>query len=419
MPAERQRAAALQSALVMSIRIGGAALQMLLVAVVALRFPVEVVGLNGIMWAVALVARAAGTFGLDTSGMRSQSPLWAEGRHDEARAIARRDARALLRIWAVLTVLALAASLIVQLAGGAGGLVIVLYGVAVSSALGRLFMVQRVARQAPLAGQFLESVALPGLALLIAIASALLAPQLLIPGQVAAFVIISVAFWRLSPTAGPPPPASVTVPPVPWGQSLILAAGSALTALSVRGLMFLLGARSLAATGTYEVAQRIQSAGAMGTTAVATVFMPRIAMSVTQRGRVVALVLEAAVVSAVLPTLLLGFLLVLGEHRIVDLLGPEYQGTWGASVILVVATLINALTSATSNVLMLGGRERLFLVISGAQLVLVVGGAWLLGTDSAVGMAWWMLIGELLRSCAMVTGFLVHLRGLGPRHRAD
>lgn len=418
MAAERQRAAALQSALVMSIRIGGAALQMLLVAVVALRFPVEMVGLNGVMWAVALVARAAGTFGLDTSGMRSQSPLWAEGRHDEARAIARRDARALLRIWAVLTVLALAASLIVQLTAGTGGLVLVLYGVAVSSALGRLFMVQRVARQAPLAGQFLESVALPGLALLIAIASALLAPQLLIPGQVAAFVIISIAFWRLSPSAGPPPP-SVTVPPVPWGQSLILAAGSALTALSVRGLMFLLGARSLAATGTYEVAQRIQSAGAMGTTAVATVFMPRIAMSVTRRGRLVALVLEAAAVSAVLPTLLLGFLLVLGEQRIVDLLGPEYQGTWGASVILVVATLINALTSATSNVLMFGGRERLFMVISGAQLVLVVGGAWLVGTDTAVGMAWWMLIGELLRSCSMVTGFLVHLRGLRPRHRAD
>jgi O-antigen/teichoic acid export membrane protein len=183
--------------------------------------------------------------------------------------------------------------------------------------------------------------------------------------------------------------------------------------------MFLLGARSLAATGTYEVAQRIQSAGAMGTTAVATVFMPRIAMSVTRRGRLVALVLEAAAVSAVLPTLLLGFLLVLGEQRIVDLLGPEYQGTWGASVILVVATLINALTSATSNVLMFGGRERLFMVISGAQLVLVVGGAWLLGTDTAVGMAWWMLIGELLRSGSMVTGFLVHLRGLQPRHRAD
>ena len=410
MAAERQRAAALQSALVMSIRIGGAALQMLLVAVVALRFPVEMVGLNGIMWAVALVARAAGTFGLDTSGMRSQSPLWAEGRHDEARAIARRDARALLRIWAVLTVLALAASLIVQLTAGTGGLVLVLYGVAVSSALGRLFMVQRVARQAPLAGQFLESVALPGLALLIAIASALLAPQLLIPGQVAAFVIISIAFWRLSPSAGPP---------VPWGQSLILAAGSALTALSVRGLMFLLGARSLAATGTYEVAQRIQSAGAMGTTAVATVFMPRIAMSVTRRGKLIGLILEAAAVSAVLPAALLGFLLLLGEQRIVDLLGPEYQGTWGASVILVVATLINALTSATSNVLMLGGRERLFMIISGAQLVLVVGGAWLLGTDTAVGMAWWMLIGELLRSTAMVSGFLVHLRAIRPRHRAD
>lgn len=417
MAADSRRSAGLKSLLVLSIRIGGAALQMLLVGVVALRFPIEAVGVNGLLWAVALVARAAGTVGLDTSGVRSQSPLWAAGRDDEARAIARRDARALVRIWALLAVLSGIAAVAVQVLRGGGLWVVLFYGVAASAALGRLFMVQRTARQAPLAGQFLESVALPGLALVAVLISAAAAPQLLIPGQVVAFVVVGVLFWRLSPAAEPVRTA-VEAPPIPWRQSLILATGGALTAMSVRGPMFLLGARSLAAAGTYEVAQRIQSAGAMGTTAVATVYMPRIAMAGRRRSQLTRLILEAAAVSAVLPTLLLGFLLVLGEQRIVDLLGDDYRGTWGAAVILMTATLINALTSATSNVLMLGGRERLFTVISGAQLILVVGGAWALGTDTAVGMAWWMLIGELLRSTAMVAGFLLHLRWIAPKHRA-
>ena len=93
--------AAKQSILVLGIRVGGAVLQMLLVATVALRFSVTEVGLNGILWAVALVARMACPLGLDVMGLRSQSPLWAEGHNDQAAALARRYSGALVRVWGV------------------------------------------------------------------------------------------------------------------------------------------------------------------------------------------------------------------------------------------------------------------------------------------------------------------------------
>lgn len=413
MGGERLGSARVQSGLVLAIRVGGAVLQMLLVAVVALRFPIEDVGLNGLVWAIALVSRMAGTFGLDVSGMRAQSPLWDEGRDREAMALGRRDSAVLLRIWAALAVPVLIVAAVVQLSGGRGEWLVMGLLVAAASASSRLHLVQRTARRQPLAGQLLESAGLPGLGLIAALIAAALAPGLLIPGQVLCFLIVAAALRALAPATGHPREA-VVVEPVPWRAALTMGAGTALTALCVRGPMFVLGARSLAMAGAFEVAQKIQSAGSMGTSATATVFMPRIAMSVRQRARLTKLLVEAAVASAVIPVLLLGFLLLLGQQRLVDLLGPEYSGAWTASVLMVSATLINALTSASSNVLLLGGRERAFTAISAAQLLVVVGGAWLAGTETATGMAWWVLAGELLRSLAMVSGFLVHLRGLPP-----
>ena len=417
MAAERLQGARIQSALVLAIRVGGAVLQMLLVAVVALRFPIEAVGLNGLIWAIALVARMAGTFGLDVAGMRAQSPLWDEGRAQEAMALGRRDGAVLRRIWLVLGAVGLAAAAAVQLGGGRGEWVVMGLLVAAASASSRLHLVQRTARRRPLTGQLLESAVLPGLGLIAALIASAAAPGLLIPGQVLCFLVVAVIRGRRAPSSGRRCEAAAIGPgelaPVPWRSALTMGAGSALTALCVRGPMFVLGTRSLAMTGAFEVAQKVQSAGSMGTSAVATVYMPRIAMSVRHRARLARLLAEAAIASALIPVLLLVFLLALGEDRLVDLLGPEYRGAWLASVLMVAATLVNALTSASSNVLMLGGGERAFTAISAVQLGVVVGGSWLAGTDTATGMAWWVLIGETLRAGAMTAGMVLHMRALG------
>ena len=70
----------------------------------------------------------------------------------------------------------------------------------------------------PRHGALVPWVALAGAVFLIA---ADVVSRMLIPGQVAAFVIISIAFWRLSPSAGPPPP-SVTIVPFMGCPSLVV-----------------------------------------------------------------------------------------------------------------------------------------------------------------------------------------------------
>lgn len=410
------RSAKLQSMVVLSIRIGGAAAQMALVAVVAVLFTVEHVGLNGVLWSIALVSRMAGTCGLDISGMREQAPLWEANNRRHARLLARRDTRSVALIWAAIGAVVAVAAGIGTVMGYSGWLFIAFWVVGVASAFSRLFMVQRMARQMPVAGQFLESVALPMMGLVAALVCAAFAPDALILGQVIAFVIIALAMWWISPTPGRRlsyyRDHGLDIPPTPWRVALPLGLGATLTALCVRGPMFIVSSRSLAAAGAYDVAQRIQSAGSMGTSAVTTVFGPKIAVAMRQRDALRTLMVEAAGVSVVLPALLLVFLLLVGEARLADLLGPEYRGTWGASMVLVGATLVNALTSVTSNVLMLGGYERWFVRISGVQLVLVVGGAWGTGADTALGVAWWVLAGELFRSTAMAVGYMLHDRAL-------
>ncbi|MCT1956603.1 hypothetical protein [Kocuria rhizophila] len=432
-----RRSAAAQSAVVLGIRVAGAVLQMLLVGAVALQFSVEAVGLNGVLWSVALVARMAGTVGVDIMGLRAASPLWSVGRVREARAVARRDLRAVRILWSC----ALAALVLVcaglALADRPWVLLLALGVVAAASAFERLFVVQRQARGWPVLGQFLESVALPALGLLGVLLAGAFAPHLLVLSQVAAFVLIALTLWVVSP-AGPlapgarrrrggrprdrtgrvpgavPGPRSrePEVEPVPWRAAVTVGAGGALTALCVRGPMFVLGGNSLATAGVYEVAQKIQSGGAMGTSAVATVFSSRTAVALRDRRTLVRLLTEAAASSLVLPVGLLAFLLAVGPDGLVNLLGTSYQGAWTAATVLVVATVVNAVTSAFTNVLVLGGRERLFTMIAAGQVVVVVGGALLSGARTAETMALWVLVGEAFRSLCMVGGLWLHLREL-------
>ena len=113
-----------------------------------------------------------------------------------------------------------------------------------------------------------------------------------------------------------------------------------------------------------------------------------------------------------LPVGLLVFLLAVGPEGLVNLLGTSYQGAWTAATVLVVATVVNAVTSAFTNVLVLGGRERLFTMIAAGQVVVVVGGALLSGARTAETMALWVLVGEAFRSLCMVGGLWLHLREL-------
>lgn len=196
-----------------------------------------------------------------------------------------------------------------------------------------------------------------------------------------------------------------------------MAAGSLLTSLTSRAPIFFLGMNSLAIAGTYDIALRIQSVGTLGTSAVTTVYLAKISVALHQARTLVRFIVEAAILSLPIPAFLLVFFVAVGQDGLVSILGPEYSGAWSAAILLVVASIINAVTSAMSHVLILAERERMYLCICAAQIFLVIGGAVLFDANTAAEMAVWVLMGEMLRSMAMVVGFIVYWRVLSTQSR--
>lgn len=402
------------SSAVLAIRIVGALMQMSLVAIVVWRYSPEEVGLNGILWSVALVARMTGAVGLETLGFKLQAPLWAAGDQSSATSLALRDLRVVLAGWGGLLGLVGLGALVGGITWGwPGWWIMALAVVAATSGLHHLFVLQLQARDRPILGQFMESVALPGLASVGALAAASFDRDHLITSQLVAFVVVAVILYLFSPCFRSHEKASNE--PVVWRTALILAFSAFLTALTSRAPVFFLGAHALAAAGIYDVAQKIQSAGALGTDAVATVYMSRISVSLRRTRDLLRIMYETATLSLFIPVGVLAFLFLLGRDGIDALLGPEYSDAWLAAVLLVLASIVNAITSAMSNVIILGDRERMYLGVCLAQISLVIGGALFSAADTAVEMAIWVLVGQVFRSGATVVGFVLHCRTLPAR----
>lgn len=408
---------ALSSSAVLAIRIVGALMQMSLVAILVWRYSPYEVGLNGVLWSVALVARMTGAAGLETLGFKLQAPLWAVNDGAAARSLALRDLRLVLIGWSGLLGLVGLGALVGTMAFEWPGWWIVALGVvAATSGFHRLFVLQLQAKEKPVLGQFMESVALPGLASIGALTAASLAPEHLITTQVMAFIVVAAVLYIVSPCFRCQERASNE--PVVWHTALVLAVSAFLTALTSRAPVFFLGAHSLAAAGVYDVAQKIQSAGALGTDAVATVYMSRISVALRRAKDLLRIMYETAVLSLLIPMGVLALLFLLGRDGVASLLGPEYSDAWLAAVLLVVASIVNAITSAMSNVIILGDRERMYLGVCVVQISLVIGGALLSGAGTAVEIAVWVLVGQIFRSGATVAGFVLHCQAL-PAHVAE
>ncbi|TQN35837.1 O-antigen/teichoic acid export membrane protein [Kocuria rosea] len=404
------------SSVVLVIRVGGALLQMSLVATVALRFSPYEVGLNGVLWSVALVARMTGAMGLETLGLKMQAPLWAKGNSQAASSLALRDFRVLFIGWSCLALLVGLVALAGGLAyGWPGWWMVALVLVAANSGVHRLLVLQLQAKDQPIFGQFTESIVLPGLALVAALLAATFVPEHFITLQVVPFVLVSILLYFASPCfrCREDPSGERIV----WRTALVMAAGSLLTSLTSRAPIFFLGMNSLAIAGTYDIALRIQSVGTLGTSAVTTVYLAKISVALHQARTLVRFIVEAAILSLPIPAFLLVFFVAVGQDGLVSILGPEYSGAWSAAILLVVASIINAVTSAMSHVLILAERERMYLCICAAQIFLVIGGAVLFDANTAAEMAVWVLMGEMLRSMAMVVGFIVYWRVLSTQSR--
>jgi O-antigen/teichoic acid export membrane protein len=197
-----------------------------------------------------------------------------------------------------------------------------------------------------------------------------------------------------------------------------------LTAVSVRIPIFMVGIGSLSAAGTYEIAQRIQGAGALGVSSVGSVYLPavRVALHKRDNKQLFKSIVFSAALSLLLPSFFLCLLLLTGEQLMTRIFPTSYTGLWLAAILLLVSASINATTSPLSSLLSMNGNARQFLYACAAQVAVFVAAVAGFGLTSPVQVASAVVIGEVIRSSLLVLFSFFAVRKLSrttPKEDAD
>lgn len=403
-----------------SIRIVGVILLLVQVALVAYLQDLNMVGLNGILWSAAVIFRVAGPLGVDVMAMKEANNPDANSAIGYVSGLVARDTIGLLKVWTPALAVVLGVWCAATSFGADSGLLIpVLAFSCFASLFHRLWFMSLVARHRPFVGQLLESIFLPVLAII----AVLLVPSddqtTFLLGQAASIIAVAAILGVIALNF--PREVRVNTPRINWRGALTVALGASLTALAVRSPIFFVGHASVRMAGEYDIAQRFQSAGSIGVSAVSTAIMPKLSETI-QRGHrktLSQLLATGSAVSASIPIVLLTLLLLAGGETVGRLLGPEFEPLWMPTIILTTASVLNALTSSVSNALSLGGSQKWFAWISGLQLSFIAAVAFLLQQPRTDEMAFIVLASELLRSVLLVVAFYLSIYRTMARHRAD
>lgn len=389
---------------VLAIRISGAALQLLLVALAVALFPIGDVGNNAILWSSAIISRVGGTLGLDLYLLRELPSLWAESRRD----FGLRCKGLLVSLISVLAplILFLACGLIwlVQNGSFSRDLAIAIPVVVVASALQRLWSCQLRARGQLMLGQMLDAVALPFCAVLALLASHTWAPSLFLAGQAAAIIAISLLMFGLLLSDWRQPGKFRILTTREWKEVVPLGAGSALSVLASRAPILFVGASSVSQAASYEIGQRINSAATLASASATAVLFPRVKGIIGKRAtRQLFQELVSSAVLGLVPALviLLG-LLVVGSNRAETLMGPEYAGAWLTAVVLTAAACVSAVTGLCHGVLAMAGSGRAFWVIAAIQASVTFAYGIFFFDGEAIHMAMFALCAEFGRGILLI-----------------
>lgn len=392
------------------MRIIGALLIFVLLGIVAVNHGKEAVGLNGVLWSAAVISRTAGTFGLDLISLRAIAT-----EQERGKAVGHISAlyqRVLLRIWVYTfgSGILICAAVVFWSRELATVLFVCLVACAISG-MQRLWYVHMVAIGRVHLAQSLESIGLPLLAISGALLTSGLGADLLLMSQAGAYVVIGVVFWLLSPGRGMVPAKNHRIE---WRAVSTNFFATAFTAITVRAPIFFVGASSTASAGAYEIAQRVQSAGSIGVTAVATSALPVLSRTAkfAERRAMALQLANMGFLASFLPLSLLVALLLLGEENTRVILGDEYGDVWLPATILMGSALVNASTSCISNLLAVASLEPYFLVTSLLQLCALLATFASLQNASPLSASIAVIVSEVVRSIGLIIVFILKYRPL-------
>lgn len=388
---------------VLAVRISGAGLQLVLVALAVALFPIHDVGLNAILWSTAVIARVGGTLGLDLYTLRELPSLWENSRIE----FGVRCRGLLLSLMTVLAPLVVTILLGCLWLVGRGtfdrDLALAVPIVLLASAMHRLWSCQLRARGQLILSQTLDAVVLPLIAIALLVASSFWAPSLFIAGQCMAIVLVPLIMLGLLMRELRQPGKTSPLSFSEWKQVIPLGAGSALSVLASRTPILFVGAASAPQAASYEIGQRIHSAATLASSSATAVLFPRVKGLIARHDtKQLMRELSSSSILGLIPALfILGCLIVLGENRTEALIGPEYSGAWATAVVLSIAACLTAVTGLCHGVLAMAGASRTFWIIAAIQASITFAYGVFFFDGEALHMAIFALVAEMFRGAIL------------------
>lgn len=393
-----------QSFNVLLIRVGGAALQLVLVALAVALFPVEDVGQNAILWSTAIIARVGGTLGLDLYILRELPSVWESSKTE----FGQRSKGILLSLSQVLlplSILFLGTGLwLTSLGLFRLEMALVLPIVVFASALQRLWSCQLRARGQLMLGQTLDAIVLPMTAIIFLFAAYSWAPHFFIASQCISVVLLSLIMSVLLSSDLRRSGKHHKLTGRDWKSVAPLGVGSGLSVIASRAPIMFVGAASITQAASYEIGQRIHSAATLASASATSVLFPRVKGHITKGNarQLLRELLSASVLGLVPALFILAGLLLVGSEKTEQLLGSEYAGAWATAVILATAACVNAVTGLCHGVLAMAGSGQAFWIIGAIQASITLLYGFLYFDGDSVHMAVFVLFMEIGRGIALL-----------------
>lgn len=393
-----------QSFYVLLIRVGGAALQLVLVALAVALFPVEDVGQNAILWSAAIIARVGGTLGLDLYILRELPSVWESSQTDFGQR-SKGILLSLLQVLLPLTILFLATGLwLTSLGIFRLEMALTLPIVIFASALQRLWSCQLRARGQLMLGQTLDAIVLPMTAIVFLLAAHLWAPHFLIAGQCISIVLLSVLMSVLLSSDLRRSAKNQRLTGRDWKNVAPLGVGSGLSVIASRAPIMFVGAASITQAASYEIGQRIHSAATLASASATSVLFPRVKghIKLGDTRQLLRELLSASILGLVPALFILAGLLLIGSEKTEVMLGAEYAGAWATAVVLATAACINSVTGLCHGVLAMAGSGQAFWIIGAVQASITLLYGFFYFDGESVHMAVFVLFMEIGRGIALL-----------------
>ena len=410
------------SSLSLFIRIGGLVLQIVVFALIARAFPLEIVGIYAIINTGWILVRFIGPLGYNQVALRFVSQYFEKNEYGKSIAFANHVTKRIFWFSSVITVALIILSIVMIIlfpAFTANAWLTFLFALGLPAyALSGLYIALLRAHGDILHAQFPDAILVQfiiGLGALLLLALNIIDIRLLLIAQLCAIWVVLAIYiwlWRRVIIGDSAKKLDKSEQQNINAMARSVLGGLSATALAASAPVLLISVTlGSAAAGLMEAARRFGILASLTTWAVGISVSPLMARAHyrdDKKGMQSLFTLASLLQTLPAFTIFIG-LLIFGQWLLIMLLGAEFEAAYQVMILLALATMINASGATASSYLLMVGGEKIVLYFSLASLVIIIIGIPLAAMVSGlIGAGLVLVLSSIIRDLGMT--FFVALR---------